>query len=242
MIFLFKKKPIHLDCFTSVGVVADLTPITKSSEFLPEWWKKIKNVQLSNERGVMFDVATMRGCTGFIDLFKHGVIIPSWTELNIKIGDDGVNWVHPIKSGTVLNAPVTSHPSYQYGDHFEDHIHLKITSPWCFYEKTGVNFYWSGFTWGLLDKFPNFTFLNGVIEFKHQHNTNINIFARKERFPYQYNIKTEIPLIQIVPISDKPVKPHIHCVDDREFERLRRKVAHTRFTKSYIHRLKSKNK
>ena len=75
MLFIFKKKPVVLDCFTC-NPTALLHPISNSVRHIPEWWKKIgkvRNEEIYNQHGVEVPVSTMKNCVGFI--FKIESII-----------------------------------------------------------------------------------------------------------------------------------------------------------------------
>ena len=93
-------------------------------------------------------------------------------------------------------------------------------SPWFLREKSGVNFFWSGITWDFADKFPNFHILTGVVDYRHQHWTNVNIFYYENDIPYQYDIEANTPMVQIVPLSDRIIEPHVHVISRDEYQKL----------------------
>lgn len=227
--FFFKNKKIHIDCFTNHGCVASDTPIQKVSNFIPDWWRNIPKSTNELDNGVTVPVRSMKGCIGFIDLFKCGIVIPLWSDCNIKVFQNKLSYVFALNTGLV------THPSAQYNNQFSSFLHMKLSSPWLFREKTGVNFFWSGFHWVTLEKYPKFTILNGVVNFKKQNTTSVNIFASTENAPYQYDMKAGMPLVHLIPISEKEVEPHIHVVDDLEFEKLRKdRSSYNRFSNSYL--------
>lgn len=230
--FFIKNSKIHLDCFTDIEIYATDNPIKKASHFIPNWWKNLPNRKTSIVNGIEKELPTMKGCTGFLDLFSRGLIIPMWTDLYLKVENNRHNCLMKNPS------PTSTHPSYMFNDQYKNHVHLKIETPWILKEKTGAKFFFTGCVWNTLEQYPKLTILPGVDEYKNQYSTNINAFLSLENQPYQYNIDAGTPIIHIIPLSEKTVVPHVHVLDSVEMKKLRGSELNYKFTNWAIERRK----
>lgn len=225
MLFWKKQDKIHIDCFTSIETTARDTPIESASNFIPDWWKRLPtNYDIVDEEGIVMKTATMKGCLGFIDLYNTGVIIPLWSDLNIKIGADGELAYRFAKFGAL-----EQHQPKSYNNNYPKSTHMKLLCPWLIREKTGVKFLLTGCYWEFLEKMPKLTVVNGVLNFKLQIACNINMFAAQDDLSYQYDLTAGTPLAQLIPLSEKRVVPHIHLIGSAEWEDMFRGNTANRF-------------
>jgi len=215
--FLFsKRKTVVLDCFTPFEIYARDNPVAKSSAFIPNWWRRVpQSVEVKSQTGVSIQMPTMRGCTGFMDLHRYGVMIPLWSDMNIRIADGKFAW-HSAAHFDVVSH-VATHPGWHYGNEFADLVHLKLVPPWRLKEKNGIRFSVAGYPWGAVRKTPNFHFLSGISDFRSQTTIQANIFATKNSEPYQYDLMAGDPLLHLIPLTDHQVLPRIHVVSEAEF-------------------------
>ena len=229
MIF-FKKSVIHLDSFTTNSGIHDLFPIQSSNNFIPDWWKNIpKTYSEKDEYGIVTQHATMKSCVGFLDLYKTGFIIPNWSDVIFRTYPDG-SWAY--KQAAENLPQITSHNSNQYGD-LQNLIHAKIESPWIITEKTGVSFLFTDPKWNKLKNINDFVVLDGVVNFKYQHSTHINIFIQQK--DNQINLNAGDPLVHLIPLSDKKVKIKNHLVDETEYTNIKNKSSYcSKFSKKYM--------
>jgi hypothetical protein len=223
--FLFKKRKIYLDCFTQHGIVAQDNPIQKASNFIPDWWKKLpKGYQHKTELGVDIFKPTMKGCLGFIDLYRSGLIVPLWSDLNFKVQNGQFYYQFAHNDGVIGH-----HNSEQHLGGLKNLLHFKIISPWFFKETRGINFFVTSCIWSSLDHMPKLHILNGVVNFKINQACNINGFASLENQPYQYNLEAGMPLVQIIPLSEEDVIPVIHTVSEAEWMKISRNTTPYKF-------------
>lgn len=236
MMFWFKPKKIHVDCFTKHEKIAKANPIKKAHHFVPDWWKKLDNVVYSkNPNGMAIPNATMKSCAGFIDLYRSGLIMPMWCDFLIEVHGDSYRYQIAIAdAGFKTDQPVVIHQSFQNGNHYENKINIKIHSPWQLREKTGVKFLYTPCTWETVKKIPKVGILNGILDFKYQHGTNVQTFFPSEVDQYRVEIDAGMPLVQIIPLSEKRVVPHIHVIDEIEFERFKSASATHKFSGGYL--------
>ena len=200
--FFFKKSTIHIDVFTHFPGIIELFPIRDADEVMPLWFK---TVPTSTKSPSGSSVATVRTCPGMVELFKEGIVIPSWCDLYLD-WTKGFLYSEPENMGR-------SHPDWQWDKSavFKDFHHLKIGSPWKFKEKTGSKFMMTNTWWnkpGVKHFVPN-----GLIEFKYQHSSNINLWIPKAGFPQNYTINAGEPLCQLINLEGKKIKFHLHYTD-----------------------------
>jgi hypothetical protein len=86
--FHIKKKRIVLDCYVDRESVAKLAPLQKTSSTIPSWWKSLpKRSETDNLNSL--DGATLKSCLGFTNLYNRGFVIPMWSDLSVRVGQDG---------------------------------------------------------------------------------------------------------------------------------------------------------
>ena len=211
MIFIFKQKPIHLDCFTANISAYANSPIAPAINFIPDWWKQLPKSYMGNE---LNEVGTMRTCAGFVDLYGKGLMIPMWTDVRIKHNDNNsISW--QFSDGVSTLAP---HDPRQIGNTFlidSSSVHAKLISPWAF--KCKEEIYWS-FTQAVWNQQAgkDFCVLSGIVDYKYQHTTHVNIFVRQKS---DFLISCNSPMGHVVPLSERPFKIHNHLISVEEFDR-----------------------
>lgn len=221
--FLFKKRKLVVDCFTSNMNAFELFPIQQSIKFVPEWWK---NAPKEYEVRELFPVSTIKRCPAIIEQYKHGLIIPLWSDLAIA-ARGGDNW--EIKFSNP-NTSIEPHDSKQWSS-FADpnkYKHFKLMSPWALQTKEEIYWQYSKPVWS----FPvnsNLFIAPGIIDFKTQHSTHVNLLMPLEARP-PYVINAGQPIAQLMPLSDREVDIRLHLISEDEY-----KARHTsRFTHSFV--------
>jgi hypothetical protein len=198
-------------------MVFENTPVVKSSKTLPDWWKqlprsKIDFVETPDQLYVPNHktISNMRNCYGFLEFYKKGLVIENWTDLAIKITKD--NYKYYCTTG---ERPA-EHNREQYGKGFKNYHHIKLASPWHFKEKTGVQFLFVESSWSLEDY--DFKIVPGVVNFTWNTGTNINIMLPKK--DAEYVIPVGLPLMHIIPLSDKTLEHKNHLVTSDELDKI----------------------
>jgi len=214
--FFFKKKKIVVDCFTYDNSVYEYYPIVKSIKTTPKWWNELPNkVTRQSSNGINLPGPTMKMCNGFLDLHKKTYTLPLWSDLAIKTEQDG-SWKYQFSLHTGVN--IESHNRNQFGNEFDDLIHLKITPPWLFREKTGVQFYFGDPFWSRIKKLNMWYIPPGIIDYKYHGTTNVNMFLNK--VDQEFIIEAGQPLGFILPLSDHDVEIKNQLVSPLEFEKM----------------------
>lgn len=219
MFFFFKKKPVILDCFTS-HTGAFHAPVDHSVKFFPEWWKSLeRNVYDTDIDMAGVENPTMKNCIGFIDYFKKSITVPLWSDVSFRIGDKN-------RPGYIWNfadqySKIEIHRSHQWGSFVPDnkYLHGKFVSPWKFKCKDEIFFKKSSAFYNYEQ--PDFMlFPPGLLEFKYQASVNINFFIVPGEQERNIFLKYYQPLVQFVPLTERPVKLKTHLVSEEEYNKI----------------------
>ena len=208
MIFIFKRKKIILDCFTYSDSVFNLYPIGKASNFFPEWFKKMPKEYPEK----FYTQSTLKKCPGFIDNFKNGFIIPLWSDLSIIINENKTyEWQF-----ADYKTKIDYHDPRQWNSfaNNNDFFQMKIEGMWRIKTKNDIKFMWSNPFWNHpLNK--GFEICPGVVDFKYQHGTNINLFLDYK--PKKIFINHNTPMVHLFPLSEKEIVLKKHLISFDEF-------------------------
>lgn len=222
--FLFKPKPIHLDCFTTLPHVYEYAPIQHANRFLPDWWKNLPKTH-------PYRIATMKSCSGLIDLYREGLIIPMWSDLIVEVFTDG-SYKYYYADGM---STAVSHAPLEAGVFFTEAnvTHLKLKSPWLFSTKSDINWHFAQPIWNQ-NAAKDYCVPSGVINFKHTNSTEVNILFRKTNVNTIVDINHNTPLAHIIPLSEKPLKIKTHLIDEKEYSMMAGKNQRIMFHGGYL--------
>lgn len=205
------QKSITIDIFTTSENAFSFSPVEQATKFIPNWWKNLSTTCNSIEGpNLKIQRPTMKTCQGFIDQYKQGCIIPLWSDCVIETTDDMYKYVFADAESEIGN-----HHIAQMGEKFSNFIHVKLKSPWFIKETKGIKFQTMQPTWNTFDK--KFTVLPGVVDYKIQHTTDINILLEKNQ---RYELSQGQPLLHILPITEKNVAYKCHYITEKEFNKI----------------------
>jgi len=204
--FFFKRNKIVLDCFTYIPELETLFPLLYAEERIPNFWKNLSPTV--NHFGIHRGSA--KTCPGMGSLFKTGFILQNWHDYAISTEDSTFRW-HPENEAE-------QHNPKQWGEYLKSYHHLKLISPWRITEKTGVNFLFTNCFWHD-DEFKPLV-VNGVVDYKYQRTTSVNMLIPKNMFPKSLTIPAGKELAHIIPLSDKDIEIKMHTVTENEYQRL----------------------
>lgn len=222
-----KKSKVVVDCFTSNVQAYELFPIGHALAFLPEWWL---NAPKEYEVRGLFPASTIKRCPAVINTFKHGLMIPLWSDLAI-VTRGGTNWEVKFSDPETSIEPHDSKQWDFYADP-KDYMHMKLMSPWHVSTKHGISWTYSKPMWN----FPaddNLFIAPGIVDFKSQHSTNINILLSLEPKP-AYVIKAGQPMVHMVPLTEKQIEVKHHLLTEEEFKQKHRNKFSFAFTRGQI--------
>jgi hypothetical protein len=229
VLFFFRKPKVIVDCFTDVPQVFEFAKPDNAIKFIPDWWK---NTPVSYvPEGSFFKHATLKGCDGVINNFKHGLVIPMWCDVAIQVGPRGTNYYrYQFADNT---SSLDSHNPKQFGGHIkeEEIQHIKFHSPWFFSCKENIHWVWVDPKWNTI-RINDYIILPGITSFKYQASTNINaLFYRGEKLK-TIEIKYGTPLIHMIPLTDRKLTLKHHLVDQNEFSKLNLNTTPVKFINS----------
>ena len=237
-------KKVTLECFTSNAGIHELFPISPAKKYIPEWFKDIPpTLKKTNDYGIEVDVATLKRCDGLTKLYNNGWMIPLWNDITIQTNADGRFRYSNVHDGFLGEADVfggstiESHFGEQMGNQFDDYVHMKLIVPWFFREKTAVNFYYSGNTWGLKEYWNDLIIVPGILNFKEQHNAHINMFVKKGKL---IELVHNTPLIHCVPLASVKLEIKNILATDQEYKHLKQSAFAFSRIGTYKKRLKLK--
>tara|TARA_Y100000114_G_scaffold69601_1_gene63726 strand:- start:1048 stop:1767 length:720 start_codon:yes stop_codon:yes gene_type:complete len=220
---------IHIDFLTGDTDIYQFSKIDYAMNFLPDWYKNLpaKNYLPEKPGGVRI---TMKGCLGLRDLFKKSLIIPLWSDMNIalgRIGTDTTSWAFADRK-----SDVELHTREDYGSFIgENTQHLKLVSPWYGFSKSDVGFCFVQPMWNTVKYSDILHVLPGIIDFKYQAGTNVNILLSRKPENKVLELKHGMPLVHLVPLTEEKVKIKHHFVDQKE---LNKKIIKHQMSSSHL--------
>ena len=219
--FLFKKKTIVVDCFTYIDYAYNYFPIRKALRYYPEVIKKmpasvpIEQTLVDDRTNIKVPTPTVKMCTGINELYKHGAIIPLWTDILYT----PKNFMRK-ESGLALGEPwfqdkLQQHLKSQFVGMFDNYFHTKIIGIWNLNTKSDIKFLWTAATYNINNFNPDFFIPPGVTFYDWQAQTNINAFVRKDAD--DFTLRAGQPLIHIIPLTENTVEYKCHEISYEEW-------------------------
>jgi hypothetical protein len=228
MNFFFKPKTVVVDLFTSDAGVFKYSKPREASQFVPEWWKKIKMPSHLD--------TSMKGCAGFIDLYKHGFIVPMWADLNVQMLDNE----QPSFIYASGKHKATSHPYQQAGSFmFDSHTRsMKLYSPW--WGRTKADIYWhmTHPMWNQ-NMQRNWSVPPAVLSLKHQNAMHVNALIHDSNVPREFRIEFNTPMMHLLPLTESKIELKHHLVTAEELRKIEFENAAVTFNFSYRKKLAS---
>ena len=237
--FFKKEKKIVLDCYTSNASAYNYFPIVETKKTFPRWLQKLQAPYFKSPEDHKENV---KSCPAFVDYFRLGLVFPLWSDLWLEVGEIGSDLYRWQYSDFVSH--MEFHPNKQYGLDKKEYQHFKLISPWVFSCSEDIKFFWSEPSWRFGDFPETVEILNGVMSFKTNAITNINMMVKRTKEPQKFLIKANTPLTHLIPLTDKKVELRVHLVNDEVlksidavstrvsfFSREKKKIQHSLKTK-----------
>ena len=231
-IFNWGKKPIVVDCYTYNKTAFELYPIDTANKFIPRWWLHAPKELIIN--GI--PTPTLKRCAGLMSQYKHGLVIPLWSEMIFTVTNEAYTWRF---SDGVSNMQAHFADQWRYYADPAQIGALKIETPWIMKTSEDIDWVFMKPSWNY--KADNqMNILSGVVNCKAYQSTNINF-----TFPYhaEYSVRLEAgqALVQMIPISDRPIKIRHHLVSKEEYDNLlHKRFAFTNFQNKLIRLIRRK--
>jgi hypothetical protein len=231
MMFFFKTKKIVIDCFTDRPDVFNYFPIQHTSKFFPDWWKKLPNKPENLSRN-------MKSCLGFNNYFSKGITLSLWSDLSLIVTNipqenrDSLGWLF---SDSISTAELHSPLQFDNYLNTQKYKHLKLMSPWLVKCKEDMNWVYTQNTW-LFDEPDSVIIPPGIVDFKYQSSTNINLFMNLEylKNKKQLILESGMPIVNMIPMSDRNIEIKKHLITTQEFINIKKLSTRISFHNSYI--------
>jgi hypothetical protein len=227
---IFKReKEIILNCYTDRPDVYNYFPIIPAIKSVPSWFKQVPNSFFNTPED---QDHTLKSCVGFIDYYKKGFVLPLWSDLFLGIGATGTTNYRWQYSDNISG--IETHCSNQWGNYFkeEEYQHIKLLSPWYFTCDENIEFVAVAPSW-YFDKFKDINIMSGVINFKYQIGTHVNMFCTRKKEDTDIILRSGTPLYHFIPLTEKKLKIVHHLVSKETLSRIRTQSSHTTFCNSY---------
>jgi hypothetical protein len=207
---LFGK--VVVDAFVDNPGILKMFPIVESIKHSPQWWKNLpKENHFLSDRNVLYPGSTMKRCVGFVEMYRNSFTIPLWADISISTNENGDWAFFSHYKGVYIN----SHDRSQYGEAFNNFVHLKLSSPWALKEKKGINFLAQSPLWNNIHLWNVMHIVPGFFEFKYQNSTNINFFVN--RINQNIQLLANMPILHLIPLTEKKVVIKCHYADEKEY-------------------------
>ena len=209
MIFFFKKPTIHLDAFTARKDVIEYAPVVNGIEKIPAWWKELPKSYV--RKNSFFPIPTMKGCVGLSSYYSKSIAMPMWSDLSVNVLENGAyQWQF---SDSISTADV--HDEEQFtGLGISGYGHIKLVSPWRFKTKQDLNWVSTCPIYNLHNN-NDFIFAQGLLNFKHQATTNVQMFLNTQN-PRTFLIPFNT-VFMFTPMSESNVVIHRHLISNDEY-------------------------
>lgn len=222
MKFFNKLKPITLNFYTNHIAAYELAQPKAASSFLPDWWKNLPVPKLVPDIDVLQSpsFSNMRSCPGMKHMYQRGCIIPLWSDIAVEIseiGNDNYRW----RSSDVTLGMEIHHPD-QFNHYWglDNYQHLKLILPWEIQCDEPEPFLYIDCCWNRNTQ-NRYSVLSGIMEFKHQHSGNVNMLFSKLPEKYTLILRHLTPMVQLIPLSNRPLKIKTHLVGEDKIINLR---------------------
>jgi hypothetical protein len=207
-------KPVIVHVYTYQKNLLDQVAPEAAKKFIPKFWKDLPNALKDP-----FNVdSNMKYCAGFNDLYSKGIVIPAWTDFAIQVGKIGDTENPYMLANPTGNMEHVVHPQSQRGSFApeEEWQHIKLSSPWVFKCDEPIEFLMTDVGWNKDN--PSDSFVpNGVINFKWQRSTNINMLLKREKEERVIVRDYGTPLAHLIPLTERPVEFKYHLVTVEEW-------------------------
>lgn len=230
MIFLIKKRKLVLDLFTSSQTVFDAAKPRMATQFYPSWWKELK-LEMPDSAAT-FPMPTMRRCMGLVDHYKHGFVLPMWSDFKMELGEIGNPYLTAQMSDQVT--PVVIHDHKQRGSFApaDKFCHLKFESPWSAKCNEPIYFKWEQATWNST-KLDQYVVLPATVEFKYQPYLQVHVLFFKGETKTLRTINFGTPMVHLTPLTERDLELKYHLISAEEHAKFFSLVNRLTFVNAY---------
>lgn len=216
---MFSKKPIVVETIMP-SVYADMNLVCRTSSHKKDYMKP------THRPDDHIRVGDLGLCYGFVELQKKSLVVRSWQDWSIKIGDNQVEF----------SPSDPSHFSFQ--DHTQHAVDMcnknnmyimKIEVPIAVRCPEDIDFILTPSPF----MYKDIGMASGVCNFKYQDSCNLFLYIPRLEDTRIIEFNLGDPLFHIVPLADRKIK-HLATYDDGLFHQaINNRVAFTKHSKIY---------
>lgn len=214
--FWSKPKKVVVNCFVNefFSYVKEYAPIQPAHKFYPDWWKNLKVPEYDQHMSMQIPYKTnMKFCSGFVENFKHGFILPLWSDMSLIV-DETNSYRYQFADGRVS---LDHHNNEQAKGFYENYIFLKIDSPWLLEsEQKDLKFMYNSCMWNHKNPPPYIT-PSGILDFTY--NKSTNVFMLVEKKPQDIFVHFGQPMVHFIPLTDKNVVLNCEVLSNSEYNK-----------------------
>lgn len=227
MIFKFIQKPVQITAIVdeNYSFAKEYFPIESISKHIPKWWKELLPKSEFNPMS-QTSYRTAKGCIGIHNTFKHGFILPMWSDLSIKYSNE--KWSYIFSDET---SKLDFHDNEQMPGFYSDHWFFKITSPWLLVSDNDIK-YTATDAFYLNSKDRNYILPSGINEIINKVCfTNIFLFCKKSDKHLEdiVFINAGTPIHHIIPLTERKVVIKNEVVSASEYKKLSTRLGNITF-------------
>lgn len=213
---MFKRKGIVLTFYTDRKDLVEEAPVCDVKRTIPSWFKSLPKKSVIDP-DTLTNKLNMSQCAGFKSLYNKGFIIPMWSDLNLQFGGVGDTTYRYQFSDN--ESSLVSHAQEQYTGFLseEDYQHIKLDSPWIAECNSDIDFMVSDPHWGR-SEISDYTALSGIIDFKYQNGTNVNLIFPRGACSQIKTIPANQPLLHIIPLTERKVELKVVLLSKAEMD------------------------
>jgi hypothetical protein len=218
-----RRSAIKLRAYTTTPRLTEVLPPVKLINALPEWWSNLpayrERPASGAEKTVVANMMTVKHCYGMQEVYKQGIGLRLWADVNVAIDRDGA--VAAAGKNLQVGKAGTVHPEGQYSGAFGPGVqHFKFHSPWAFVCDEPIHFAWTHPCYHQRDPF-RFHTMSALVEYKNQHSTNVNVLLPRtvgERSEHQFAAGEM--MVYLFPMTERKVEVVAEEVTKEEMARI----------------------
>jgi hypothetical protein len=202
---------INIDAYTYEPAAHKYFQLQQANKYIPDWFKKVPTSFMAPIVDDMhIERPTMKQCVGLTDLYNKGFMIPLWSDVVIETNEISCRYAYADGE-----SKLDQHAPQQMGQLTYGNIHGKLLNPWKLKTDSDVDFLWSQPSYNLHEHFRKFHVLPGIVNYKHQHATHINIMMQPNT---RIELEAGTPLAHIIPLTDEKVTITHHLVTQQDWD------------------------
>jgi len=213
---MFKRnKKVKLTFHTrNTQQLVDMFGPNNGHKLLPDWMKALGKSKNDN-------IPNMNTCPGFVDLLKKSVAIPLWADHKITYqGSQILNVQVPGVPDNEIHMSVQQHHPDQWGNAFKNSAHVKLMSPWLVTSNSDIEWMMHDPTWHKNKSMGHYTLTPGLLNFKYQSGTAVNMFLTPSDIPATITIEAGTIIAYLTPMADIDVEVECKQVSSDEWAAL----------------------